>query len=717
MTLSREPASLLEIVGWALVHSSWQFVLIALAAQGVSHLLGRHAATVRSSLFIISFAACAIVPVATGCLIAGAGRLAATSANPTIAGANESDRGVPLAVRGPADGQSPPANGAALSEFLVGHHQALSARGITAETTGVRALQSRFEQFCRPWLPYIVVLWFLGACGFALRPLTGLLTLTQLRVRGASAVSREVEMLLHGLTQRLAVSPTVAVVQSTLVRIPMVVGWFRPVILLPVSILAELPLPQIEAILAHELAHITRNDFLTNALQTLVETLYFYHPSVWWLSNQIRDERENCCDDLAVATLGSQLDYGRALVAIEHLRGTAPALALGAQSGTILARIERLLQPCPSRPSWGVTPPLLAMCFLLFAAALAAGGWQGSVPARTSRLQPAQPAESAAPPATKSESTQPPAQPADSSDPASQPEVVNPSPRIIIAENVILWDRRIVTWDEVIERLRKLRRKLGVPIHPSFYFTNAAHKAELFDKYHAAVFEVYRELFEPAGVTFGSISPRAGPRYDAITEPADLEAKPELARRGVVRDRGDQPVSGATVVLIPEEALMPVMLTAELLLRDPHDEVWTLTDADGVFSIEAPQTGFRIAVISPDGFALTETPPVDDPVEVTLEPLVSLTLQGARGTTQKLDLTIHLAGLPNTAASLSMYGIELKKELADLELPPGTMTVSRSFDQGNGSAVSVPAETLTLSAGQKKLLKLPPRTLDELRSK
>ena len=103
---------------------------------------------------------------------------------------------------------------------------------------------------------------------------------------------------------------------------PTVIGWLKPVVLLPASALAALTPQQLEAILAHELAHIRRHDYLVNLLQTLVETLLFYHPAVWWLSRRIRIERENCCDDLAVSLCGDPVAYAAALADLEALRSS-----------------------------------------------------------------------------------------------------------------------------------------------------------------------------------------------------------------------------------------------------------------------------------------------------------------------------------------------------------------------------------------------------------
>src|SRR5207244_3461916 len=128
----------------------------------------------------------------------------------------------------------------------------------------------------------------------------------------------------------------------TLVQTAVVVGYFRPVILLPVSVVTGLTAAQLEAILAHELAHVRRHDYLVNLLQTLGETVFFYHPAVWWLSSPIRSERENCCDDIAAAVLGNAVEYGRALLALEEHRGVETALTVGARGGSLLARVRRL---------------------------------------------------------------------------------------------------------------------------------------------------------------------------------------------------------------------------------------------------------------------------------------------------------------------------------------------------------------------------------------
>lgn len=136
----------------------------------------------------------------------------------------------------------------------------------------------------------------------------------------------------------------VRILESVLVQAPVVVGWLRPVILLPAAAIAGLTPMQLEAILAHELAHIRRHDYLVNLLQAVVETLIFYHPAVWWLSRNVRHERELCCDDVALAVCSNRIGYAEALSAVAEMQLTGPAVAMSGTGGDeLLGRIGRVL--------------------------------------------------------------------------------------------------------------------------------------------------------------------------------------------------------------------------------------------------------------------------------------------------------------------------------------------------------------------------------------
>jgi peptidoglycan-N-acetylglucosamine deacetylase len=180
------------------------------------------------------------------------------------------------------------------------------------------------------------------------------------------------------LSRQLRLSRPVRLCESALVEVPTVVGWLRPVILVPASLLTGLPAQQVEALLAHELAHIRRQDYLVNLLQTMIETLLFYHPAVWWISGQVRQEREHCCDDLAVKACGDVLVYARALTELEQLRvRVSGQLALAATGGSLLGRIRRLVET-PRRASHKSSTGLAGVMALVAVCAVVVGA-QGAL--------------------------------------------------------------------------------------------------------------------------------------------------------------------------------------------------------------------------------------------------------------------------------------------------------------------------------------------------
>jgi beta-lactamase regulating signal transducer with metallopeptidase domain len=194
-----------------------------------------------------------------------------------------------------------------------------------------------------PLLPWMIAIWLLGVVCFSSRLIGGWLYTRRLRHYGTSPLEERRLHALHRLCSQLRVTRPVRLLESAMVKVPMVVGWLRPVVLLPASALTGLTAQQLEAIIAHELAHIRRHDYLINLLQAVVETLLFYHPAVWWVSRRIRQEREHCCDDLAVAVCGDALTYARALLELEQLRAAGPQLAMASNGGLLMDRIRRLV--------------------------------------------------------------------------------------------------------------------------------------------------------------------------------------------------------------------------------------------------------------------------------------------------------------------------------------------------------------------------------------
>ncbi len=211
------------------------------------------------------------------------------------------------------------------------------------------------QLFLEAHLSQFVLVYVIGVALFGLRLVGGWAYLQRLRRTAAVPSSRVVNELLEQLRDLMQIGPMVRVRESARVAMPMVVGVLKPVLLLPVGFVTQLSVRELEAVLAHELAHVKRHDYAVNLLQSVIEVLYFFHPALWWLSARVREEREHCCDDLAVQAIGGNGQIlARALARIEELRlsgQTAPALAMAfaGRRQQLLHRVRRVLG-VPTRP-------------------------------------------------------------------------------------------------------------------------------------------------------------------------------------------------------------------------------------------------------------------------------------------------------------------------------------------------------------------------------
>jgi bla regulator protein blaR1 len=192
------------------------------------------------------------------------------------------------------------------------------------------------------FLSWVVTFWMIGATAFSLRLLSGWILAQRFRHRMVRAASLEWQRRLNRLKACISVARPVRLLVSGLIEAPGSIGWFRPIVLVPAGALAGLPCALMEALLLHELAHIRRHDYLVHILQSLVETVLFYHPGVWWVSGHMRTDRELCCDDIAVSVTGDAVVYARALAEFDSARFIQPAV-LAANGGSVARRIARLL--------------------------------------------------------------------------------------------------------------------------------------------------------------------------------------------------------------------------------------------------------------------------------------------------------------------------------------------------------------------------------------
>jgi len=238
-------------------------------------------------------------------------------------------------------------------------------------------------------LMLLVEAWFAGVILLSLRSIGGFIQIERLRRRKFARVSDDILELCLNLQDRMRVSRIVRYCQGVQVDVPLVAGWIRPVVLLPISAITGLTQQQLEAVIAHELAHIRRYDAFVNVFQVAVETLLFYHPAVWWLGKRIRAEREHCCDDAAVAVCGSPVVYARALARLAETR-TSPQLAMALDGSPLVVRVSRLLGS--SRPYESFRTANLSIGLLCLSVALLAGSaFVGGVHVLRAQTPPAAP--------------------------------------------------------------------------------------------------------------------------------------------------------------------------------------------------------------------------------------------------------------------------------------------------------------------------------------
>lgn len=196
-------------------------------------------------------------------------------------------------------------------------------------------------------LPVIASFWVLGALLCSLRCISSYLYIFHIRARLLDPTPKKYQHYLANLCEKMGIRRTVSLYTSGNFRVPITIGQFKPIIVLPLSILTLLTPAQIEAIIAHELAHIKRHDFLVNMLQTWLEIVFFYHPAFWWINRNIHDEREYCCDDIVVNMTDDAMVYARALTEIGSINSQLPVLALAAKGKKfrLFHRIQRILTP------------------------------------------------------------------------------------------------------------------------------------------------------------------------------------------------------------------------------------------------------------------------------------------------------------------------------------------------------------------------------------
>jgi len=331
-----EDSALIENLSWAIFHSVWQIAFIAFWLFCTLRSLSKSSANLRYAVSIVALSLTLIIPIATFSYI--------SLSNFSI-GASE--------IR--LDSTSHKLSDKSAETSGIGRSQ-ISAWSSAVVSIPFGSFRNSFNRIVKTYSPLLTVFWLIGMLLFSIRALGGFWQVHQFKTLQISLPDNVWIEKLSELSEKLQMKRSVSLFKSKLIDSPMIIGWIKPVILVPASIFLHMEAKQLETILAHELVHIRRFDYLINFAQSFVEILFFYHPFVWWISAEIRRERECACDDAVIQMLeNSQFTYANALANLEEFRQTTKQgvtqIAVAANGGKLMNRIQRIIRKGKTKKS------------------------------------------------------------------------------------------------------------------------------------------------------------------------------------------------------------------------------------------------------------------------------------------------------------------------------------------------------------------------------
>ncbi|HKI79522.1 MAG TPA: M56 family metallopeptidase [Ignavibacteriaceae bacterium] len=310
------PDILIHSLGWTIIHSLWQGALIALLLFAFIMLV-KSSAAVKEKISILALGLIVLSFITTF----------------TIEITNYQEKAETIAYRG-----------AVVNDNNILQDESAGDLNLDDNPVLQTSVVYQVRDFLIQNISFLSFLWLTGFIFFVTRFLGGIYLTKKIKYEGTSFVPASWQNKVNSLSYKLNLYKPVRILESIKVSVPIVIGYVKPVLLMPAGMLSGLPQSQIEAIIAHELAHIYRNDYLLNIIQSLGETILFYHPAAWWISHKIRTERENSCDDMAVSICADKITFARALANLEEVKMKNRQFALAIKNnGSLSARIKRLL--------------------------------------------------------------------------------------------------------------------------------------------------------------------------------------------------------------------------------------------------------------------------------------------------------------------------------------------------------------------------------------
>ena len=411
------------LMGWNLLFLVWQVSIVSLLVAAALK-LAAGCSTKRYAIALAGLALCGVLPAGNTVWLAQSSELSRQTANRDSSNSargrrdaeNRRNEGpsrtrVESNLAGGEQDASPPATvgqdpteGSPRQPRVVSENPGVASARIPASApandgqaatrhraAGGGSAFARADLLVQTLTPWLGGIWLIGLGLAALRPVTGFVYGRMLVSRRGGESEKLVEIC-QRLAQRMGIGFPVRAMAIKELDVPMVVGIWRPLILIPVASLNGLSVAELEAVILHELAHIRRWDGIVNLVQVSIETLLFFHPAVWWMSSVVRQERENCCDDLAVQAGSARAQLARALFKIEQHRESNLAAGLAFTGGSTLQRIRRLLAAPPQelrQPRWAGMLPLVVAGLLAVGLTVVSSETDGRSPGREDDRSPA----------------------------------------------------------------------------------------------------------------------------------------------------------------------------------------------------------------------------------------------------------------------------------------------------------------------------------------
>lgn len=324
---------LLELTGWTIVHSFWQGIVIAVPLGLLLRLQKHRSASSRYLTACVGLLLLFTWPLLSFTMLVrstDSSRSVASKAN------SESSQALSHVSRSSPEFSGPITHTTKFDEPNTQEPMATVTPTVGGGMEGT-------------WMSAIAALWLIGISLMVVRLCVGVWCISSLRRRATLVQDTRLNSCFSQLIERMKFRYPLLLLESVELQVPVVMGALQPVIIVPTSFMTGFSISEVESILAHELAHVRRWDWLVNLVQSVIEVILFYHPIAWWISGEIRRERENCCDDVAIAVCGDPVVMAKALLHLDEARCDASVLAMSARGGSLIRRIRRLVLPMESK--------------------------------------------------------------------------------------------------------------------------------------------------------------------------------------------------------------------------------------------------------------------------------------------------------------------------------------------------------------------------------